>query len=259
MPRAKSQEPRAKSQNSVLPLPYKITRLEINGQVLEYEDEIDSITYDNIGAINEEDARELFHKTKILFDEAGIKFSLVFGSLLGAVRDKGLIKGDEDMDIFVMDEDQLRSNLINFQREGLKVCRIFPGLLYSFRINSSCYIDVYIMCELRGWKSLPWRLYCVSLCGYETPRRFFSGWTEIDFLGEKVICPEKPERLLAFWYGSNWRIPVRGHKFIYRVKSAHYAHIALSYLKKIAKLLFSSTCRQKILQRKRETGSFFKK
>ncbi|MBQ3403650.1 MAG: LicD family protein [Synergistaceae bacterium] len=239
-----------------------MTRITINGQTLEYEDEIKSIIYKNIKPITESEARSLIHKTKELFDRAGIKFSLSFGSLLGAIRDKGLIKGDEDIDIFVMDEEKLRSNLISLQEDGLKVCRICPGLLYSFRINPTCYIDVYILRELMGLPRFLWGWYCVSLAGNETPRKFFTGFQEIEFLGEKVMCPENPERLLEFWYGPDWRIPVRGHSFIYRVKSAHYYHKIMSMppirmMKNTAKFILSRSYRQKILQRKKETGSFF--
>ncbi|MBQ7562347.1 MAG: hypothetical protein IJS99_11065 [Synergistaceae bacterium] len=165
------------------------------------------------------------------------------------------------MDIFVWDEEKLRNNLINFYEKGLKVCRIYTGMFYSFRINHTCYIDVYIKREINEISVLPWRLYCVSLCGSEMPRKFFREYSEIEFLGEKCLCPKNPEKLLEFWYGPNWRIPIRGHKFIYRVKSAHYYYL---YLKpkvdniiKIFKLIFDSKYRQKILQRKKKTGSYF--
>ena len=54
----------ANSHNYVHKLPYEITRIEINGQTLEYEDEVQSLNYDNIWPIDEDDARVLFHKTK---------------------------------------------------------------------------------------------------------------------------------------------------------------------------------------------------
>ena len=152
--------------------------------------------------------------------------------MLGAVRDKGLIKGDEDIDIMVWDEEKLRDNLIRFQHEGLKVCRIFPGIFYSFRINTSCYIDVYIVRKLTGWKTLPWQLYCVSLAGKELPRKFFKNWSTIDFLGEDVLCPEHPERLLAWWYGKDWNIP-QNKKGRGRVASAEFAHKLLKFAKSL--------------------------
>lgn len=258
-----SQQPTANSYsyNSIPKPRYEITSIDINGQILEYEARIFEL--DTLGAIDEASARVLFLKTKELFDKAGLKFSLVFGTLLGAVREGSLIHGDQDMDICVWDEGKLRDNLLSFQSEGLKVCRILPGFLYSFRMDDSSYIDVYILRELKGLKYLPWRRYCVSLCGYETPRKFFKKWSETEFMGEKVTCPENPERLLEFWYGSDWRVP-QNKKGNYRVKSAYYCHMLFSLpyrLKamctKVYKFLTDKEYRQRILQRKRETGSHF--
>ena len=163
------------------------------------------------------------------------------------------------MDIFVWDEEQLRNNLSSLQNEGLKICRIFPGSLYSFRINPSCYIDVYILRKLKGIKTIFWQSYCFSLANHETPKKFFRSYREIEFLGEKCLCPDPPEKLLEFWYGPDWRIPVRGHKFLYRVKSAHYAHLFFGRIKRAVKFIFNKQYRQEILQRKKETGNFFRK
>lgn len=237
----------------MIELSFRKSNVEINGQVIEYEDIF--IPSLRITAIEEDDARELFHKTKELFDEAGIKFSLIFGSLLGAVREGKSIKGDEDIDICVWDEKYLRDNLFSLNEKGLKLCRVIPERVYSFRLNMSCYIDVYIISELRGIMSLPWRWYCVGIMGLETPRRFLSGWSEIEFFGEKCTCPEKPERLLKFWYGSDWRIP-SDRKGRYRVASAYYFHEIPS---KILRLIFDRGYRKRVFARKKLTGSFFHK
>ena len=41
-----------------------------------------------------------------LAKENNFKFVLFFGSLLGAVREKGLIKHDEDIDVIILSEDK---------------------------------------------------------------------------------------------------------------------------------------------------------
>ena len=107
-------------------LEYKTVKTEINGQILEYQDIFTPVT--TISAIEESDAIKLFRKTKELFDEAGIKFAVVFGSLLGAVRENGhAIKGDQDIDICVWEEDKLRDNLVQFQKKGLKDLQAYGG------------------------------------------------------------------------------------------------------------------------------------
>ena len=222
---------------------------------------------------NYTDLCRLFIKTKELFDREGVKFSLTYGSLLGAVREGSPIKGDNDVDTMVWDEDFLISKLPIFQREGLMVFRIQPGTLYSFTLDKSCFIDVYILRELTGIRKMFWGKSCVSLSQNETPRSLFTGWSEIEFMGEKITCPESPEKCLEFWYGSDWRIP-QDKKGTYLVKSADYYNkfTSLFYRKpyllsvrirnlftKIYKLLTNKDYRQKLLQRKRETGSYFNK
>ena len=90
----------------------KRTTILIDGKPFSYNDEIDDISYDSISAISEEDARHLLQTTKRLFDACGIRFYLIFGTLLGAVRDHGLIKGDEDVDVYIDSEELLRRKKI---------------------------------------------------------------------------------------------------------------------------------------------------
>ena len=216
----------------MITLSFKTVKTVINGQTLEYQDIFSPVV--NIVEVKPEDAVDLFRKTKQLFDEAGIQFALTFGSLLGAVREGGLIKGDEDVDLCIWDEDKLLNNIIPLYQKGLKVCRMDRGYLYSFKMDDRCYIDVYILRKFRGLKRFPWSLYCLSINGCAVPKKFFTGWQEIEFAGEKCLCPEHPERLLEFWYGSDWRIPqnkkgiynVRPVEFIVRCKKRFVAFVA---------------------------------
>lgn len=232
----------------------QLVKININGQNLEYFSEDERIC--QFETIQESDARELFHRTKELFDEAGIKFALVFGSLLGAVREGKMIHGDGDIDICIWDEEKLRSNLISLYNNGLKVCRISEGIIYSFRINMKCYIDVYVMRKLKGINAILWGRSCIAICGWEMPKKFFTGWSEIEFFGEKCLCPENPERLLEFWYGSDWRIP-QDKKGSYTIKSAYYFNWFCMKISNAMKFLVNKKYREKIFKRKRETGSFF--
>ena len=227
-------------------------------QILEYGDSDEGIRY--FGGIEEDDARILFHKLKELFDEAGIQFSLVYGSLLGAVRNGTVIPGDGDMDIYIWDEEKLRAHIVDFHNRGLKLCRCSPGVLYTFMVGPECRIDVYVYGELKGILSLPWRRSCIGIMGNETPRKFFTGYREIEFLGEKVLCPENPERLLEFWYGPDWRIP-QDKKGTYKVRSAEILRPdRLEFIRRAAKILkfiFVREYRTSILLRKKKTGSWF--
>lgn len=191
----------------------------INGKPFTYDDEIDDITYDTISAISEEDAAKLLALTKNLFGQCGIRFYLAYGTLLGAVRDKGLIKGDEDVDVFVDSEEELRNNIPFLYDNGLKLCRIEEHLLYSFHSDNKSFIDVYIKDKL---PTSIWSLWCYSISGYAVPKWYVNRFDKIDFLGMEFLCPHKPERLLRYWYGKTWRTPIRGHDYTYELPSRYW-------------------------------------
>lgn len=182
----------------------------IKGAPFTYDDELEDITYDSLSPISEEDAIRLLALTKDLFGQCGIRFSLAYGTLLGAVRDKGIIKGDEDVDIFVESEEKLRNSLPFLYDNGLKLCRIDENKLYSFRTDNKSFIDVYIKTKL---PFSIWSLWCVGICGLAVPKWYVSRYDSINFLGMELLCPHNPERLLAYWYGKTWRTPIRGHDF----------------------------------------------
>ena len=197
----------------------KKTTILIDGEPFTYDDEAEDISYESISAITEEDARSLLQTTKRLFDECGLKFYLIFGTLLGAVRDNGLIKGDEDVDVFTDSEDLLRKNLPFFYKNGLKVCRINEHHYYSFHTENKSYIDVYIKSEL---PFSIWKIWCVKINIATIPRWYIKSFDKINFLGVECLCPHKPERILRYWYGKTWRTPIRGHHFTYDSPSRYF-------------------------------------
>lgn len=190
----------------------KKTTIIIEGQPFTFDDESGDITYETIDPINEEDARSLLQTTKTLFEHCNIRFCLAYGTLLGAVRDHGLIKGDEDVDVFIESEDLLWKNIPFLHQNGLKLCRFIKHALYSFHTENNSYIDVYIKGKL---PFSIWRIWCdrVEFCA--VPKWYISKYDTIEFLGIECLCPHKPERLLRYWYGKTWRTPIRGHNFGY--------------------------------------------
>lgn len=191
----------------------------INNNPFTFEDESMDITYNSIRPITIDEAKNLLQTTRRLFDEKGLKFYLSFGTLLGAVRDKNLIKGDEDVDVYVEDEKGLYESLPYFHENGLKLCRFTKGVLYSFKTINDSYIDVYIK---RPFKFSIWGLWCYSINSWAMPKKYFRATTKMDFLGVECLCADPPEALLEFWYGKTWQTPVRGHKFIYSIIPAYY-------------------------------------
>ena len=208
----------------------KISTILIDGKPFSYHDERGIISFDNNVAMSHESGKRLLFKVKELFSVKDIRFCLAFGTLLGAIREHDLIKGDEDLDVFTDQEEKLRSSIPWLAEQGLVVTRVKDGDFYSFRLDEESYIDVYI---LRPFHFSIWGLWCYCLCDCATPKRFFKKYQKINFLGEDFLCPSNPEKLVEFWYGKTWRTPIRGHKFYYEVKSRYYWKYKGKYIKKL--------------------------
>ena len=206
----------------------------INNKPFEYEEE--EITYSNNFPITVEDARSILDLTQNLLSAKGVQVYLVFGTLLGAIRDKGLIYGDEDVDVFTDKEDVVYNLLPYLEKNGLYLVRYKKGSLFTFRINEKAYIDIYVLRSME--LSSIWSTYCMRLHNNVTPKKYFRHYRNICFLGLDCMCVENPEALLEFWYGKNWRTPVSGHSFIYEVKSYHYwrKYISRPFYTKMGKL-----------------------
>lgn len=192
--------------------------IEVNGEPFAYDEEV--MTYETNGPLDVETGRQMLEATQILLSQKGIRIYLAFGTLLGAIREKTIIKGDEDIDVFTDQEAELYNALPFLYENGLKLYRFIPGTIYSFFWHDTrSYIDIYI---LRPLKRSLWSCYCYSLERYATPKKFFKEYQSIQFLGLDCMCPKDPEKIVAYWYGESWRTPVRGHKFYYEEKSHYY-------------------------------------
>ena len=182
----------------------------INGQPFEYE-AVD-LTAVGAPAISFEQAKSILFKTKQLLDKHAIKFWLHYGTLLGAVREHSFISHDYDVDIMTDQLDDLVSAIPSLYKEGLRLIRVQEGLLYSFTY-AGVYIDIYIMSKA----PFPLSLWCYKLNGHFVPKKLMSGLQQIEFLGDTFNIPANPEKLLQFYYGNTWRIPIKGKEGTYTI------------------------------------------
>lgn len=177
----------------------------VNGAPFTYMDEVgDEYSFK---AMTQKDLSEMLELTASLLKECGIDYVLAFGTLLGAVREGNVIKGDEDIDIIVMDENKLYDSLPYLSEHGLFINRIYETELYEFHTKErKGYLDMYIMHPIE--KGV-YKNRCVSIRGHYAPKRFFEGTDSGNFRidGKCYSCPAHPEELLEYWYGKTWRIP----------------------------------------------------
>ena len=183
----------------------KETTIVIKGEPFTYMDEVGDPYIFN--PMNPVDMEKSLKMTAGLLTECGIPFFLTFGTLLGAVREGYFIKGDDDVDIVVADEERLYGCLPYFWEHGLFVNRIFARELYTFHTKGRRgHVDLYILRPIDRW---PYKNWCVSIRGHYAPKRFFERIDQGEyFIGDvSYPYPANPEKLLEWWYGKTWRIP----------------------------------------------------
>lgn len=150
------------------------------------------------GAINPvQSARNLLDLSDIL-DKSRISHGLIYGTLLGAVRDAAFIPWDEDVDVFIGDED--RSKLLDclweLRDHGFELVRC-DGDLYSV-MRDGDYVDIYVFRHVGA------RRWCNSdmLLGDH-----FNFDGRVEFLGRNFCCPAPTHEFLKLMYGEDWRTP----------------------------------------------------
>lgn len=155
------------------------------------------------------DERTLLANMVILRDvlEArGIPVFLNFGTLLGALREKGFIPHDDDADMEIYERDE-KTFLLCFpklEERGLAFAeRIEAMRLYSF-VRGGEQVDVFVARERRGLMGRRWDLEGRA----SVPARHLDTLEEIDFLGQRFKVPADPYGLVRNLYGSTWNVPI---------------------------------------------------
>lgn len=188
----------------------------------EFEYNYEALDETALPELKKDDALAFLTKVQQCAKNNGIDIYLAFGTLLGAVRDKDFIKGDKDADTYVKDEEAFFRILPYLKENGIELVRYIKNIEFSFRDKNhpGLFLDVFVM---KRANSL-WGLYCYELGGFVIPKKYLKYDGDIDFLGYTFKTPLNPVRLLKFWYGDTWNIPISKSekKYIYEVKSHYY-------------------------------------
>jgi hypothetical protein len=134
-----------------------------------------------------------------IMDNHKISFGLIYGTLLGAVREHNFIPHDEDTDVYVLDE--ARDNFLNilhlFVNSGFEIARYTNDLLSI--IKDGEYIDIYFFSKHRfGYR----------ICGQMIVKeKFLLNTIEYNFLDYTFKIPKEYEELLVYLYGNDWKTP----------------------------------------------------
>lgn len=159
--------------------------------------------YVGVKQIDRDVALDNLKVVESVFGEWGVPLRPAMGTLLGIVRDGNFIEWDEDIDLFILEEERelFLNALWQLCAKGFNIIRCERCRhLYSI-IRNGEYIDFYIMekisSEVRNGLGEVFIL-----------DQFLTDLREIDFRGVKVMVPKDCELCLTFNYG-NWREPVK--------------------------------------------------
>ena len=151
-------------------------------------------------------ASERLRDIKRILDQLGAVFFIAYGTCLGAIREGGFIPWDDEMDMGSviglngLDEETIDRGIEAFKENG-----------YYVHVNrTSRHIGVSVV---KSSIRADWTCHRIigdsvfQYPGVRTPLELFTQLKEIDFIGEKFLVPNPPEKYLETKYGPNWATP----------------------------------------------------
>lgn len=170
--------------------------------------------------MNIKSAIQTFLDTKEILDQAGIKFWLVDGTALGAVRDGGFIPYDTDIDLRVLSIDWDFSLMFRkFRDIGFRCKKSINPKLYEDKPSGAVFHGRGIRVDICSIYHYPPEDLSICLAGRPVagitvhPARLFRGDYFVEFLGIKARVPNPPEEYLNLHYGEDWKIPAKAKRW----------------------------------------------
>lgn len=170
-------------------------------------------------AVSEETNRANLRYTANLLNSAGIEWFIFFGTLLGLTRDNDVIKGDDDIDIYV--DSQSRTRLIellnqqglvldltrkpNHTQHFLQITRMIEGetgLIDFYFFDGEAKPNILI----DRWNFL--QKYGQTAKAIHVPKGLALPIKQELFWGTKINFPQKPKELCRWLYGEGWERPL---------------------------------------------------
>ena len=143
---------------------------------------------------------EELKEIKKLLDNLGVKFFVVFGTLLGIYRDKAFLEGDPDIDIGIFGEERNQEVRTAIQEAGFKIRQASPRYLRHLSVEKRTLTDIHFFSE----EGNSYQCYvktgkpCVAF-----PSKF-GKLEKVKFRGMSFFAPSPIEDFLRWCYG-DWR------------------------------------------------------
>jgi hypothetical protein len=183
-------------------------------------------------AVSQETNRANLRYTANLLNSAGIEWFIFFGTLLGLTRDNDVIKGDDDIDIYVdsrsrtrlielLNQQGLAPNLAckpNHTQHFLQIARIVDGEaglidFYFFDRQSKPGVLIDRWNFLQKYDQLHKALH--------VPSDMVFPLSEAPFLGVTLKTPRRPRDIVQWLYGKEWETPL-DKSFGYEISVSNY-------------------------------------
>ena len=160
-----------------------------------------------------------------VLNKHSIDYCLMFGTLLGAVREAGLIPHDEDMDIFIRECDFKKLVNTLFELRVLRIDVVRHSDFFLSVMRDGEYIDFYVFSDTTGAN-----LKCKS---YVYPKFYFDEFEVLNLKGKPFNVPKHSDLLLNMIYGDDWRIPKEGKHALTNSKGARIYRFTSKMLERI--------------------------
>jgi len=160
--------------------------------------------------INREAALENMVLARDIVAAKGAHVFLLFGTLLGAVRERDFIPHDDDVDMGILEREQdaFFSSFAELERNGFRYYRTRTEMhMHSF-VRKDEVIDFFLVGEKKTAFGRRWSLdrkASVSADALDT-------FDEIDFLGQTFKVPHDPRKVLRSLFGKTWQVPIVGKR-----------------------------------------------
>lgn len=158
--------------------------------------------YLGIKQIDKQQAYENLCLLESLLKSEQLQFGPIFGTMLGMVRDKDFITWDEDIDLYVTEENEEQLKLLfpKMEQLGFKLIRYERCGLYSI-MRKGEYIDFYILKRVNSQVRVTIG-HCFLL------EDWVNNTIPFHFKDLDLNIPQNYEQCLTITYG-DWRTPVK--------------------------------------------------